>query len=195
MDLSTGQPKFDFDGFDIKLISVSILLMTRPTESWSGFTRCVRKVTRPTDRWRNAASFVKWIIYFTSTGKVTSSLHHGIFYVDVLHLERWDRVGLIGLYGEEIEQTEWSIKTNTLSEPGVRCCLPWAAPVSLVSQAEGQTGAWRDQSLFRRRQQCKPLIKSTVHGVTPVKDLLKAWHCLINKSVGAAKLGHGRAQR
>lgn len=110
MDLRTGQAKFKFDGFEIKFILTSILLVTRPAESWSGFTHRMRKVTRPT----NAASFTEWIAYFVSTGKVTSSLHHGIFNVNVLNLGRQDHVGLIGLYGEKWnKQNDQSKKTQS----------------------------------------------------------------------------------
>lgn len=84
----------------------------------------------------------------------------------------------------------------------VRCWRVWWGRVSATGPtAVARQSGWRadkrqDQSLFRTRRQCKPLIKSAVHGVTPVKDLLKACHCLINRSVGAAKLaglkGRGR---
>lgn len=69
----------------------------------------------------------------------------------------------------------------------------WLCGCLSISQHEGQTWASWDQSFSRTHWQCKPLIKSVVHGKTPVKDLLKAWHYVINESVGSAKLGRCRA--
>lgn len=58
-----------------------------------------------------------------------------------------------------------------------------------VIQHEGQTWARRDQSSSSAHWQRKPLIKSVVHGETPVKDLLKVRRRVINESAGTAELG------
>lgn len=101
MDLRTGHTKFDYDGFHIKLILASILLLTRPAESRSGFQAPWEESDKANQRLTLLpASFPEWIGYFVSTGKVASWLHHRVFNANVLHSERRDHAGLIGLWGE-----------------------------------------------------------------------------------------------
>lgn len=147
-----------------------------------------------------------WLLPFQpEAGKGKTSLYHSIYNGNVLHLEMQDHVGLVGM--------ERNGMSRSIHHPGVAAwCQPpkhallltcfgshtcpctsaiavWLCGCRSVSQHEGQTWVWWDQSFYRTHWQCKPLIKSVVHGETPVKDLLKAWHYVINESAGAAKLG------
>lgn len=89
MDLRTGGVNFDYDGFDITLILASILLHTRPAESWSG-------------SWQGQATADVTVASFSAAAlSPPAILRQGFifafFIVDVLHSERRERSGLIGL--------------------------------------------------------------------------------------------------
>ena len=131
--------------------------------------------------------------------KVKTSLYHSIYNGRVLHWVMQVHVGLVGRR-REMKQAEVSItlarppgastaplppkrahgphaEAHALSHTHVRAPLPLCLQLCgcrSVSQHEGQTRAWWDQSSSRTHWQCKPLIKSVVRGETPVKDLLKA---------------------
>lgn len=121
--------------------------------------------------------------------KVKTSLYRSIYNGNGFHLEMQDHVGLVG--------RKRNGKGSSIHHSGQAACCQhhpelaldltqrhtfsvsiavhrWLCRCLSVSQHEGQTGVWWDQSFSRTHWQCKPLIKGVVHGKTPVKDLLKA---------------------